>query len=310
MSKIDKILIACYAGDYWQTKICVASIRKWYPEMPIELIKDKLKGDFSSAGLEDKFGVTICQMPIDRFGWGVSKIEPYFFDAKERVLIIDSDIIFVGTVLDQLGKSDEDFIVSPEYPEDPHAEWFKGTYYDIGKIRKSVDPDYVYPGYVFNTGQMVCTTGLFDRVDFEEFVDYGGIPKLKHDGVLSCADQGILNYLLPKLEQSGRISVGRVVYQVWSKHEITQTFKISEISDGAGYPYLIHWAGDNSRCIRFLHRADLLFYFQKEYYSRFCLGELRRFAYNFERLVTHYRIRLFSHYLKRLFKPSVKISGT
>lgn len=297
MPKIDRILIACYGGDFWQTKICVASIRKFYPDIKIDLIKDNLKGEFSTIEMEKKFGVGICAMPRDRFGWGVSKIEPFFFDFKERVLIMDSDIIFVGPVLDQVENGDEDFIISPEYPDDPYASWFKGTYYDIDKIRANLEPDFEYPGLVFNTGQIVCKTGLFNRKDFEDFIEYGDLPTLKHGDVLSCADQGILNYLLPKLEKSGRISLGRVGFQVWSKHEITKSFKLAEIANGLGYPYLIHWAGDNSKCIRFLQRADLLNYFQKLYYSKIPLGGLKRWIFNYHRLLVHYLQRLFFHYL-------------
>lgn len=305
MPKIDRILIACYSGDYWQTKICVASIRKFYPDIKIDLIKDNLKGTFSTIEMEKKFSVGICAMPRDRFGWGVSKIEPFFFDQNERVLIMDSDIIFIGPLLDKVESCDEDFIVSPEYPDDPNADWFKGTYYDIGKIRDTIEPGFEYPGVVFNTGQIVCTTGLFKREDFETFIDYGDVPTLKHGSILACADQGILNYLLPKLEKNGRITMGRADYQVWSKHEITRSFKLEEIANGDGYPYLIHWAGDNSRCIRFLQRADLLFYFQKQYYSKLQLGELKRWIYNFNKLVVHYWHRIFSHYLKGfLFKTA------
>ena len=38
MKPIDRIIIACCERDFWLTRICVASIRYWYPEIPIGLL--------------------------------------------------------------------------------------------------------------------------------------------------------------------------------------------------------------------------------------------------------------------------------
>ncbi|MEO5715657.1 MAG: hypothetical protein ABIT37_19415 [Luteolibacter sp.] len=298
MAKVEKIIIACYNGDFWQTKICVASIRHWYPDIPIFLLKDYLKGDFPTAEMEEKLNVSVIDLKRKKFGWGVSKFEPYYFDKRERVLILDSDIIFVGPVLDRVEQFDEDFVLSCEFPEDPHAVWFKETYYDLKKLQETLDPDFQYPGYVFNTGQLVCHTGLFKPEDFRDFVDYGGeVPVIKHNSVLACADQGILNYLLPTMEREGKVTIKADLYQIWSKSDLAKTFDLAEIKKGGGYPYMIHWAGDHSRCIRFLQRPDLLWFFQEQYYKRLPLGELKRRYFNADRLVTHYWNRLLKLYV-------------
>ena len=41
---IDAVYIACYKYDLRFTRILVASIRHWYPEIPIYLIKDRFYG--------------------------------------------------------------------------------------------------------------------------------------------------------------------------------------------------------------------------------------------------------------------------
>ena len=39
--KIDSIVIACFKKDLHLMRICVASIRYWYPDVDIWLLKDR-----------------------------------------------------------------------------------------------------------------------------------------------------------------------------------------------------------------------------------------------------------------------------
>ena len=212
-NKIDRLYIACYRGDYWQTKICVASVRKWYPEIPIFLIKDLAKGDFNTSEMEKNFNVQIANFNLKKFGWGVSKFEPYFLDEDLRCLILDSDIIFLGKVIDYLEEFSEDFVISEAAVADVTSDIFKRNYYNLDLINEQFDPNFTYPNYVFNTGQLVCNTHIFKRADLSDFIHYDQnvAPTLKHRKVFACADQGILNYLLPKKERLKEITVGRLI---------------------------------------------------------------------------------------------------
>lgn len=281
MATIQKIIIATYHGDYWLCKICVASIRRWYPDVPISLIKDQLRGDFDTTELEESHDVSILDVPLLKFGWGVSKFEPYFLSTRERVLIIDADIIFVGRLLERLSQFDEDFVISPEFPEDTETKWFHETYYDLPKLLLDFDPQFEYPNYVFNTGQLVCYTGMFQREDFFPFVDYSDTPRIKHGDVFKCADQGILNYLLPKKAALGGITVAKDEFMTWSLSDKAASLDFELSTTGEGSPTLIHWAGDNARYINRLQRSDLLRFYQAEYYRRVRNGRLKRLAFNF-----------------------------
>ena len=138
------------------TRICVASIRHWYPEIPIYLIKDHLNGDFSTDELEDVLDVRIFETERKTFGWGFSKLEPLFMQASERFLILDSDIVFVGNVLDYLNEFDGDFVVQFENQPEPEI---KRLYFSLEAMRQW-DPAFVFPNYTFNSGQIVATGGL------------------------------------------------------------------------------------------------------------------------------------------------------
>lgn len=298
--KIEKILVACYSKDFWQTKICVASIRHWYPDIPVSLLKDTLRGDFDTGELERVFAVGVESLPSERFGWGLSKIEAHFLNGCGKVLVLDSDIVMVGPILGKMEELGTDFVVSPYHPEDPCAEWFRNVYYDLDKLRETIDPQFEYPGYVFNTGLIVITPGRLGREDFAPFIDYSGdTPKLLHAEALACADQGILNYLVPVAERAGRLTVGRLQYSCWSKSDEVDTFDLGRIVAGEGYPSLIHWANDHFMYIGLLHRKDILRHYQKQYYRRLPFGELRRRAFNARQFASHYWARLTRHYIPK-----------
>lgn len=61
MNKIQKIYISCCETDLHLLKICVASIRFWYPHIPIFLIKDIFKGDFNTTEIEKNFNVNVLK---------------------------------------------------------------------------------------------------------------------------------------------------------------------------------------------------------------------------------------------------------
>src|SRR5579864_5917378 len=77
-SSIDCIYIAACARDARLTRICVASIRYFYPEVPIRL----LAGDILQCGLAEElhryWGVGLVDLPSGDYGWGLVKLEPLF----------------------------------------------------------------------------------------------------------------------------------------------------------------------------------------------------------------------------------------
>lgn len=276
---ITKILVACYKHDFWQTKACVASIRFWYPEIPIYLIKDELKGDFSTKTLQDKFNVNILSLEQTRYGWGLSKLEPFFFQkSEERYLIIDSDILFIGPLLKALNASEADFVVSPEYPDDPNTAWFKETYYSYSKL-KEYDSNFIYPGFTFNTGQLVVNPGKINRQHFNNLISYSNTnyPALLRSDIFACADQGRLNYVLSKECINGNITIDKIDFMIYCASNRVNEISLASIKSKEGYPYLIHFAGRNKQALRKFDRSDIVRFFFKEYYKTQLFGSIKLF---------------------------------
>lgn len=278
MPQIDRIYIACFKHDVRFTKILVASIRFWYPRIAITLIKDETYGPFSTSELERGWQVSVLKTETKKFGWGFGKLEPLFLPEKQRILVLDSDIVMVGPVLDLLAQYNEDFIVTQEDP--PDRNFVERLYFDIAKLQEA-DELFVYPGYTFNTGQIVATTGILSRADFDRFVDWGDPPTLKSDDIFHCGEQGLLNYVLMKKFAARVLTMRRVPFMQVADNLACQQIKIAELNEKSPYQFVIHWCGLDrtpySPALAPMARQDILLYFEKRYYRGISFGPIRRF---------------------------------
>lgn len=262
--KIDRVYITCTRADLRLTRCCVASIRHWYPQIPIILIRDETYGTFDTAELQAAWNVGIFETERKRFGWGFSKLEPLFLPRGERMLILDSDIVFVGRVLDVLEQYDEDFIVA----DTPHAEeQLSKDYFDLAELA-AYDPAFVFPGFVFNGGQLVGTTGILRRSDFEPLIIFSEPPKRVYPKIFAPGDQGPVNYILLKKRQQGQLTLRRVVFMWWANWLDETKVKLTDLTDQSPYPFLVHWAGPKYKMFHLMRNGHLLLHFEKMYLGR------------------------------------------
>jgi lipopolysaccharide biosynthesis glycosyltransferase len=247
------------------TRCCVASIRRWYPKIPISLIKDESSGPYSTEELERYWNVDCFKTPRKLLGFGLGKLEPLFLPTKERCLILDSDITFLGSVLTVLEKFDEDFIVA-DTPNPP--EQMSKHYFNLSKLR-ILDPDFIFPNFTFNSGQMVVTTGIVRREDFEPFVRFDEPPVHLYPNIFELGEQGVLNYVLMKKFQLGQITLRRAPFMWWAGWLDENRVKTKQLKKHSPYPVLVHWAG-YKRHIPFdiIRNAHILRHFESVYYSR------------------------------------------
>lgn len=271
MKKIDGIIIGTYKGDYWLTKICIASIRYWYPEIAIYIFKDKERGDFNTSLLQKCWNVSIVELERECFGSPLSKIFINFIQPQQRFLLLDSDTVLIGHVIDKLSCLDDDFIVDEHLVDNPHSEWFKKTYYDIDKIL-NINPQFRYPGYVFNTGQMVITTGIINKQQLIPYVNFHGSLKCTQPEIFSCYDQGIYNYILPLLHESKSLKLGKLPFMIWGEKDNIQNIKLSDIINMNSKPFLIHWAGTVKPLLRKMDGGEILQFYRDYYYSKVPFG--------------------------------------
>jgi hypothetical protein len=273
--KIDGIIIGTYKGDFWLTKICVASIRHWYDDFPIYIYKDKARGDFNTTELEKNWNVSVIELERNAFGSPLSKLFINFLHPSKKYLVIDSDIVFLGKVIEKLHLFQEDFIVNEHKTPDNSTDFFNHTYYNIERVLQ-LDPQFKYPGYVFNGGQVVVTTGLINRKDLTPFAALDGVLEIKDPETFKNFDQGIYNYVLPKLESAGRLSIGKADFMIWGEKTHISSTSLQDVIDKKSHSYLIHWAGTMKPLLRKVDGGEFLMFFEKEYYSKVPFGIIKR----------------------------------
>jgi hypothetical protein len=259
---IDKVVIAAYKHDFWLAEICMASVRYYYPQIPIALVFDFSKGaaDFSFA--QKHYQIEIIDLPIKKFGWGLSKIEFLFLQKKMRVLVLDADTVFTGYVLDYLKAYTQDFVVSADHHSEPYAQWMSECYFNYHLLQQQ-DANFSFPGYSFNTGQFIATTGLLNRAHFEDVISWKEYPEIKRPDIFACVDQGILNYVLPKQESAGNISIGKADFLLGIRYPVVAQIAVDDLQRTATrYPSVLHWAGSNTKSLRLMHRNDILRYYR------------------------------------------------
>ncbi|MEJ8842213.1 hypothetical protein WG954_07450 [Lacibacter sp. H375] len=261
---VSKVVIASYKYDFWLAEICMASVRYWYPEMPLAIVYDHSKGAVDFTKVKKRYGAEIIELPIKQFGWGLSKIEYLFQPGNEHVLVLDADTVLLGPVLEYLGEFEGDFVVSASKHDEPYALWMKQYYFDYEALQK-MDPSFVFPGYSFNTGQFIATTGILQRSDFEQLVTWKEFPQIKHKHIFSCVDQGLLNYLLPLKEQQRQLKIGKADFMMGIRYKEAEEITVAGLRQKKGIPYILHWAGGgNTKTLQLMKRNDLLRFYRNQ----------------------------------------------
>lgn len=290
---VDCIYIAASAHDARFTRICVASVRSFYPAVPIRL----LAGGWLQRGLANElhkyWGVEVAQLATRDYGWGFVKLEPLFAAPGERFLILDSDTVMTGPVLEVAAKHAEDFIVDDE---DQAPERAKAIYFDWVRAAEEGSPVWD-PAFLFNTGQWFGKSGILSREDFKGLVEWGLPPRVCNPRVFKNGDQGVLNFVVNEQWRAGKISVARVPLMRWPGHGM-KGLDASAVSRRSCPSLVVHWAGMKQARQRDMVGAELLAYFEKGYYRRLPMGGVRRILRGCRHALSHWldgnqvRIRL------------------
>jgi hypothetical protein len=207
-------------------------------------------------------------------GWGAAKI--HFLLQKKlprmRYLCLDADIIFIGKVLDNISKVSGDFVLHGFKIDPPLTKEVIGLYIDPEKV-KVFYPDYAYPGYFFNTGQLLATPGLLEDDLLEPSFDSNSYPFYKNKDTFCLVDQAVLNAVLPVLTKRKNVLINTLENMHWSVSFFgdNDNFKFADFRDGEN-KFLVHYAGDKRvRPIKKMRGANLLKNFQDQYYTRLTL---------------------------------------
>jgi lipopolysaccharide biosynthesis glycosyltransferase len=302
-----KVVIVTYKDIYYFTRLCVASIRYYYPDVEVFLIKDLIGGDFSTTDLQKYLKVKIMDLGINIFGNPSSKIRLLLSKqfADNKYLALDSDIVLVGRLLDTLDLMAKryDFVVSSEHYAKPGDQTFEKLYYRLEDVVKEY-PDFKFPGYDFNGGQIVITPGLIQSREIRKYISFSKFPywtKYSFNKLAPCFDQPLLNIILVIKHIRKELRLGHRNFMICGGFPEAAKLKLEDVKSGK-LAKLIHWAGTKKTdCLYSLHRSDILFFFAEIYYSYLPMGKHR---YNFFRIVQ--RMKYWVHETKtRLYKSSI-----
>lgn len=261
--QVSGIYINTYRYDVEEAKICIASIRYWYPEIPIYLIKDFGAGPVDSKWIERIFKVGILWLDRKRLGWGFGKLEPLFLNPQHSFLILDPDTVFTGRVLDRVKDIDAPFIIDEEIPE---INRFNEIYYNLGRIQE-IAPGFIFPGYSFNSGQWFGTSNIIQRKDFDLILNWTEPPTVKYADFFFNGEQGILNFTFHKMEQQNKIKVHRMPLMIYPADNKAEFIRLSSLEQKKNdHPFIIHWAGMKNDSGTGRPRQDILDFYKQYYY--------------------------------------------
>lgn len=288
---IDCIYVVASRFDSRFARPCIASIRYFYPDIPIKLvigskqIEPELFEELNTYWNVDHSGIR-----QDDWGVGFVKHELLFRTRPERFLCIDSDIVFAGPVLDALADAEEDFVADRRIVETEATDEERATlpperiklleevhtlYYDWENVA-SVDPEARPPHFVFNGGLWLTRTGVFTRKDFETWVNYDSQPPYNmHPEILKFDDQGINNYVVNQKALKGELTFGQRDLMWWPPHGM-DAFSIDAIKEGTAPALTLHWAGIKKPSFGAMIGGEVLRFFEAEYYARIPNGERLR----------------------------------
>jgi hypothetical protein len=271
-----KFLVVCPKSQDWMSKICIASIRYFYPDNEIFYIKDDIQGEFSISDLEKYWSVKEMRYNTSFFGMSGAKMFFYADPVQEEdlYLVLDADIVLLGKL--PLNESNADVIVSAEYEANPNQQSLRDLYFEINRL---TDIGYQYPGYFFNAGQIFCKRGfLHDRKnELAKYFDFENFPRWKRLDILPRCDQSFLNMYLPMMEKDGKLTIAKENFMIWTGWDIVNKWTLDEIKNGQ-VPFLLHYAGAfRDQYLKKMIRPDILYFFQDFYYSRIPGGKFKLF---------------------------------
>jgi len=250
----------------------VASVRHFYPDIPVRLLVGGCLQRGLAEELQQYWNVGTADIPGGEYGWGFVKLEALFGLPGEKFLVLDSDTVLTGRVLDLWNETRAPFLVDDEKQSEADT---KCLYYDWEKVRK-IDPDARPPMFVFNSGQWFGTAGVLTRDDFAPWVEWTIPRTISPQGHFMNGEQGILNYVLNQKAAIEGLRVERRQIMRWPRHSM-DGLDAETVSKRAAKPLVVHWAGIKRVRQRDMIGADLLAYFERLYYQRLPAGKARRF---------------------------------
>lgn len=308
------IIVTCCFKDYNFAKACCASIRHFLGKVPVCLIID---GSFSTSSLEETYDVSIINhqnVSLDvlrqkSFGWGLTKMIAFWESPWKNFLYLDADTIPWGNVLKFADFKNFDLVIDEPYSNYSN-EAISRFFFDIDAVKRYF-PHFrwwIHPYFI--TGVFFGKRGVFSLDEYVDLLDFN----IRYPGIFKYGEQGILNFMLFRAVEEGRIRVKskdmQVLVRRHPKEELNQRFPFegeepanSKDQEAA----IIHWAGMKPYVIHSEAYVKPMQFFRQKFltdtsgFSGF-RSEVSMVIEDF------YRYRPKAKYLKKLFFYAIKQS--
>lgn len=285
---VDVIYLAACSRDARLTRICVASIRYFYPDVPIKVLAGDILQPGLAKELKKHWDVGLVDLPEGDYGWGLVKLEPLFGPKGQRFMVCDVDTVFTGRVLHRRAESDATFYVDNEQLSDAD---FKRLYYDW-EVLARIDPDVQSARKAFNVGQWFGEAGLVRREEFDRWVEWTLPRRLRYQDMFMGGDQGVMNYVVLKKEAFEGLTIERVELMRWPGHGMDDLTP-EAVRSGKAPALVIHWAGMKAIFLHEMVGGDLLQFYEDFYYSRLPAGRMRRILALWRHAWIHWKFNTF-----------------
>lgn len=268
---VDRIYLTACGRDARLARICLASIRYFYPDVPIQILAGGILQLGFARELQRYWGVAVADLPRGDYGPGFVKLEPLFGPPGQRFMVLDADTAFAGRVLEAC-QTDAPFAVDDERGLSD-AE-LKDLYFDWEALAR-IDPEAPGRPWAFNVGHWFGTAGIVERAAFDRWVEWSMPRRLRHPEAFMVGDQGVLNYVLLQREARDSLRLDRRTIMRWPGHSL-DGIDAASVAAGAAPPVVVHWAGMKTTLLRDMRGGDVLQFFEDWYFARLPLGRARR----------------------------------
>ena len=268
VAPLDAAVVVCCRRDLWQARACVAGLRHWEPDLPVELLFDEAAG---RADLRPFWRQGAAPFPASRthFGSPLSKLDVLFRGDGRRSLVLDADCVPLGPVRALLERYAGDFVVSPNHIAPGKLA---GAYFDPAAVAEAF-PGYAYPGWAFNSGQFVATCGVLTPADFAGLVEWpndpAARPRCLRKGLMPLNDQPRLNFVLHTLHAAGRVSVDGCRFKrnpAAGPQDLPAVEQVAARDDRCP-PAVLHWMGAPGVAASHLTRGDLFRFHERQFFA-------------------------------------------
>ena len=230
------VIITCCTGDYLFAQGCLASVRTFMPGVPICLLVDGTPDTTKEEALEGvavllRGAVQSQELREKSFGWGLTKMVAFWESPFDQFLLLDADTCVWGDIRAELNWSaDEDMVIDqPLYRfDEPAIDKYFFSRTGIHQFDPTFNVEWHADRY-FCTGVMAARRGIFDLNWYLQLLDVSQ----RDDPVFNFGEMGLLNYMIFKSIEEGRLKVAsRPIQHLLADFSKAETARRFSIVDG------------------------------------------------------------------------------